>query len=133
MGAEKTADQGIVERPVTTVGAKGKRGDGALRLREWSNEERMTRALKRLGICWLLAVPLLFVPPHIILGASVFALGPILAFLASRESARVQEQKIACPDCGAEVPVDEQPASWPLAARCRQCLDIFSIERAKPT
>lgn len=131
--AQKPADKGLVERPVKTVGAKGKVVPATLRVREWKQEERTTRAIKRLAACWLIALCVVFIPPHLPWLITAFLAGPLLAYLASRESARVHEQQISCPDCGAQVPVEEQPASWPLGARCRQCLNIFSIERVEPT
>jgi hypothetical protein len=126
---ETVAEQGVVDRPVKTTGSKQRVGTGTIRLREYSQQERTSRAMKRLGLVWLLAIPAAGIPPHIPWFVLVILSGPLFAWLASSQTGTIFAQEIPGPDCGAPTPVEEQPESWPLNARCRKCGCIFGIEK----
>jgi hypothetical protein len=120
----------LVDRPVKTVSAYERTGTGVVPVREWSEDDRTKRAMKRLAICWIGAIPAAALPPHIPWILLMLLAGPILAMLAWRSKGTIQHCEVDCPDCGKKVPVEEQPASWPVGARCRACGNIFSIEQA---
>ena len=105
--------------------------DVELRVTDWSERTRAVRAWKRLGIWWLAAVVVVIVPPHIPWFTIAFLGGPIAAILAMRQRALIHAQTTVCPDCNTPAAIEEQPETWPLGVRCKECRLVFWLEPRK--
>jgi hypothetical protein len=121
-----------VDRPVIVTGPHDKPVASTLRVQAWTPEERTARIWKRLLKWWGASLVAVIVPPHLPWFTIAFLGGPIAAWLASRQQEMVQEQPVACPECGALSVLEEQPASWPMGARCEPCRHVFWINPALP-
>jgi len=126
------SEKGIVQRPVKLAGPSGKEVAGTLRMHVWSDDERTSRVWKRLLTWWGCAIGAAVCPPHIPWLTIGLVGGPIAAWLVSRQGATIQEQDVACPDCGTLSHVDARNETWPLGARCEPCRTVFWISQATP-
>lgn len=118
---------GVVELSVTTTSTYDKKGTGTLRVHRWSDQDRTSRAMKRLAMFWGGALLAAVVPPHfpwLILGGLA---GIVTAWFTSRSKGTLEAGTLACPDCNATVDVEEQPEEWPLNARCKECGNFFVV------
>jgi hypothetical protein len=118
-------------RAVVATSALGVKQDGELRVTDWSDAARASRAWKRLALWWFLALIVVVVPPHVPWVTIAFVGGIVAATLAMRQRAFLHAQTIDCPDCKTAVAIDEQPETWPLGARCKECALVFWIEPRK--
>jgi hypothetical protein len=117
-------------RSVVVVGPDGEEKSGALKVLEWSADQRASRAIKRLGMWWGAGIVGIVMPPHLLWFTLGMVGGPVAAWLAAHEGALVHAQDVACPKCGAPVALEEQAERWPMGARCRPCRMVFWISPA---
>lgn len=95
--------------------------------------KRLGRAAVRLLGAWVLAVGCVLVPLlHFVLVPGFLLAGPVLAWLAVRESVVVKSTSIACPKCGKDAPIETGTTGWPAGMRCGSCGTTFSA-RSDPT
>lgn len=88
---------------------------------------RVGRAAVRLVGAWVLAVACVLVPLlHFVLVPGFFLAGPVLAWLAFRETVVVKSERITCPKCGQETPIEPGSKGWPVGLRCTPCGTTFS-------
>lgn len=122
--------------PVQTINVvltspNGIKADAELRITEWTDNKRAAIAYKRLGMWWVAALFLIIIPPHILWFSIAFIGGIVAAILAMRQQALVHPQEVVCPDCHTPAKINEQPAVWPLGARCGECRLVLWVEPRK--
>lgn len=88
--------------------------------------KRAVRALLRLGACWGLAVACIFVPLlHFVLVPGFLVAGPVLAWLGARATVVVKSERVTCPRCNVETPVEPGSTGWPIRLWCASCGTTF--------
>jgi len=98
-------------------------GDGA----------RAVRALKALGLCWLVALLCVLIPiAHFVLVPGFFIAGPVMAWLRYRHTSLVLGGIGMCPTCDVEVRVKPASEEWPLQVACDECREFLEVRRADP-
>jgi hypothetical protein len=130
---EKAGGGGLIERTVTTTAPSGKHGQAIVHVRTWNEGERFVRAVKRLGLFWGAAIIAAVIPPHWPWLSICLLLGPLMAWLTWNQPGTVQAGEIPCPTCARGVELEEQAEHWPVAARCPDCRDVFSIAPEAPS
>lgn len=94
---------------------------------------RLGRGAVRLLGAWVLAVGCVLVPLlHFVLVPGFLIAGPVLAWLAVRQTVVVKSTSIGCPKCGQDAPIEEGTTGWPAGLRCGSCGTTFSA-RSEPT
>jgi hypothetical protein len=115
---------------VWLVGPGGARGEGTVQVVRYDEAARTSRAVKRLAAYWVLALVSVALPIlHFVLVPGLFLLGPLAAWLATRQAGTVLGGGGKCPGCGGTVEIEGGPETWPMAARCRPCREILTVER----
>jgi hypothetical protein len=89
-----------------------------------------SRVLTGVGVllgCWALAVATIFVPLlHFVLVPGFFFAGPVLGWLAAKNTVVVKSTVITCPKCGKETGIEPRSKGWPVGLRCSHCSTTFS-------
>jgi len=120
----------VIIRSASSNSEDDKVTKGEARLQVWDKRERMTRALKHLGMCWAAAVVSVLVPLlHIVLVPSFLIAGPIIAWLTSGKESVILGGKGACPECGASFAIARSENNWPISDLCTQCYKPVTIEK----
>lgn len=84
--------------------------------------ERRKNALKGLGLCWLISLVTLPLPPiHWVTTPFFFFFGFYWAVRKMREGTFVREFHFSCPECNARVEVKERPLAPTWEAVCPTC------------
>jgi hypothetical protein len=95
---------------------------GDAEIKEYAPRERMTRALKKLGMFWGAAVVSVLIPVfHFVLVPGFLILGPIMARLQYKQELEIKDAKFPCPDCKKEVEFKKVSGNWPLRQICPHC------------
>lgn len=95
--------------------------------------KRLGRAAVRLLAAWALAVGCVFIPLlHFVLVPGFLLAGPVLAWLAVRQTVRVISASITCPKCGKDAPIEAGTTGWPVSMRCAICGTTFSARSEHP-
>jgi hypothetical protein len=108
-------------------------GEGTLYLKQLEQRERRARALKGLGLCWLLAalsLPVMFF--HFVLVPGFLLAGLVLFKMKMSEESLVLGGIIPCPACGQSNKVSRQAEQWPMGINCTSCgkgLDFTATAR----
>lgn len=98
-----------------------------LEIEPLSPQSRLGRGVVRLVVCWGLAVACILVPLlHFVLVPGFFIAGPVLAWLAARDTVVVKSARITCPKCGKETGIEPGTTGWPVPLRCSLCSTTFS-------
>jgi hypothetical protein len=102
--------------------SSGKEQKVDLVIRVLSVEERRKKALKALGICWLLALGFAPLPPiHWVLTPGFFLAGPFVAWKKYLQTRYLSDLAFPCPECGKEMTLPSQPVKNPKAFSCKHC------------
>jgi hypothetical protein len=106
-----------------------KKSMGRVQIEKWSQPIRLRRALKALGISWLLALISVFLPgAHFILVPSFFIGGPFVAYYYYKQESMVLGGKGICPNCSKPLEIVRMPAKWPQEDLCSACQTHVIIE-----
>lgn len=102
--------------------SSGKETNVNLMIRVLSAEERRQKALKTLGLCWLLALCFAPLPPiHWLLTPGFFIAGPFMAWKKYQQTRYLGELAFSCPECGKEMQLPSQPLKNPKNFSCKHC------------
>ena len=107
----------------------GKTSPGTLRVMLLGKKDRWVRALKMLGIMWVLAVVTVFIPiAHFVLVPGFLLAGPVTAVMRFRVAEMTETAQGACPTCGQEMTVAMDPAArLPLWTYCTASNDPIRL------
>lgn len=107
-----------------------RRSEGTVSIQVRSSQERTLRALKFLGVCWLLSAMTIVVPiAHFVLVPGFFIAGPIGAWFMLQGKSVVLGGEGPCPSCGAPLPIARSADKWPLTDLCTACKTTVAIEK----
>ena len=103
--------------------------DARLHTLVFDNKDSTWRALKRLGLFWLLAlVSVPIIGAHWILVPGFFIGGPIAAVMIYKTKTAVEKASGVCPQCGESIEVKMEPKDelpkWTYCPACNQSLHI---------
>lgn len=102
--------------------------NGEVRRQSWDQPARTRRALKVLGICWLLAVVTVVIPlAHFVLVPGFFLAGPIAAWFVYSQQSVILDGSAICPNCGQSLPIAKSSDQWPLTDLCTKCQKQVTI------
>jgi hypothetical protein len=126
---EQTMAQSIQKDIHFKNGSGEKVNDATLHVIEFDQSDSTKRALKRLGLFWLLAVlsvPIIFA--HWVLVPAFFIAGPVMAVLAYKTKSVNDKASGVCPECAEHVEVkfearDTLP-KWTYCPSCNKSLTI---------
>jgi hypothetical protein len=119
----------IREVKVTLFSLDQRQVSGVALIQEWSQPERLNRALKTLGIFWGLTFVAIFIPGlHFILVPSLFVLGPFLALRAYQIESAIAGGGGPCPHCGKDFALVKAPVKWPLNDLCSNCRTFVKVQ-----
>lgn len=125
----------LEERPIVIKSGE-RESEGLLRLQEFSPQDRVMRAAKVWGLCWLFAVITLFIPiAHFVLVPGFLLAGPIWAFVRYRVTSALEQVTGRCPTNGEEITLkldasDHLPM-WTYCPVCNASLQL--LERPTAT
>ncbi len=120
----------IHDTPVWISNMGGDQGEGLVRIEVFSTAQRVVRALKLGGICWLAAIGAVFLPIiHFILVPSLLLAGPVIAGWQWSCRERIVDGEGVCPSCQAKLPIAGGTVRWPLAESCPECNRGLQIVR----
>lgn len=119
-------------KPIHFHGNSGeKTTDAELSITLYNDKDRMTRALKRLGLFWLLSVgslPIIFA--HWVLVPGFFIAGPIAAVMVYRTTEANDRAKGVCPNCNESIEIKMEPKEtlpkWTYCPSCNESIQITS-------
>jgi hypothetical protein len=98
----------------------------------FDDKDRLKRALKRLGLFWLLAIgsiPIIFA--HWVLVPGFFIAGPIAAMMVYRVGQAFEDASGQCPNCNESITIKlEAKDSLPKWTYCPSCNKAIQIEQA---
>lgn len=96
---------------------------GTLYSQVFSDRDRLLRALKMLGILWVLALVTLFIPiAHFVLVPTFLIAGPVVAFKRYAMKSALEKAGGKCPACGQEVTIPLEPGDrLPKRTYCPAC------------
>ncbi|MCC6302108.1 MAG: hypothetical protein IT489_04830 [Gammaproteobacteria bacterium] len=120
------------ERPILIENDAGAARPGILRVCLYSRKERWARALKMLGLMWLLAVVTVFIPiAHFVLVPGFLIAGPVTAVMRFQVSESVESASGECPTCGEAMTVALDPAArLPLWTYCTPANDPIRLRNS---
>ncbi|TPW15697.1 MAG: hypothetical protein FD130_1159 [Halothiobacillaceae bacterium] len=97
--------------------------EGILHFTQFSSTDRVGRAFKILGLCWLGALITLFIPlAHFILTPGFLIAGVVMAYSRYMANSANESVQVACPACGKEVTIQLEPGDrFPLYTYCPSC------------
>lgn len=103
-----------------------------LQITFYDDKDRLKRALKRLGLFWLLAIgslPIIFA--HWVLVPGFFIAGPIAAMMVYRIDQAFDNASGQCPNCSEQITIKMEPKdSLPKWTYCPSCNNSIQINRS---
>lgn len=83
---------------------------------------RLGRALKALGILWLVALGCVPLPGlHFVLTPGFFVAGIVAAILRFQAKVVVDDTSIKCPKCDRDIAIEKGTTGWPARVLCNEC------------
>lgn len=121
-----------IESVVFSNSRGDKSTDAQLHTILFDNRDSIIRALKRLGLFWLLALASLpIIGAHWVLVPGFFIAGPIAAIMAYNVKEMMEKSNGVCPECGESIDVKMEPKDelpkWTYCPKCNQSLHIHNI------
>ena len=111
----------------------GKITEGRVLLRFWSKRERISRAFKFGGACWIGALLSIALPiVHFLLVPGLIVAGPVVYYFVIRRKSVIVGGEGLCPHCGAVHPISRAPHHFPLPEICANCRSSLSLEPLAP-
>ncbi|WP_455210284.1 hypothetical protein [Kaarinaea lacus] len=103
--------------------------EAQLHITVFDSKDSTMRALKRLGLFWLLALASLpIIGAHWVLVPGFFIAGPVAAFLAYKVKEVFDKSSGECPECRKSIEVKMEPKEdfpkWTYCPKCNQSLQI---------
>ena len=109
-----------------------KETQGSAQRRLLEPQERLSKALKTLGILWGIAILTVFIPIlHFVTVPLFLLLGIVMAVLTWIEKAIIYEAEIPCPNCQHKVTFGPEAESLPKTMRCESCSFTLEIHGSK--
>jgi hypothetical protein len=103
--------------------------EGLIRIQSWNKRERLVRALKSGGLCWIAALVSIFIPLlHFILVPGFLIAGPILVYFIFGQENRVLGGEGVCPFCHAPLILASATLNFPISDLCTDCHNSLKIE-----
>jgi len=100
-----------------------------LAITQYDEKDRMKRALKRLGLFWLLSIgsiPIIFA--HWVLVPGFFLAGPIAAWMVYQVEHAIDHASGVCPNCNESVTIKFEPKDtlpkWTYCPICNKSIQI---------
>lgn len=108
-----------------------RRSEGFVYIHHFSPPERMTQALKKLGLFWGIALVSVLIPVfHFVLVPLFLILGIFFAHRSYKSEGRILSGETRCPHCQTEVQVKPAELQWPISEICQNCARVVRMERA---
>jgi uncharacterized protein with PIN domain len=109
--------------------------DAQLHTKVFDNKESIIRALKRLGLFWLLALASLpIIGAHWVLVPGFFIAGPIAAIMAYNVREMLDKASGVCPECRESIEIKMEPKEllpkWTYCPQCNNSLHIRHVQQA---
>lgn len=103
--------------------------DASLHIKVFDNKDSLWRALRRLGLFWLLALASLpLIGAHWILVPGFLILGPIAAVMVYRTRQVLDKTSGVCPECREPIEIKMEPKEqlpkWTYCPQCNKSLQI---------
>src|SRR3569623_958855 len=119
----------LEQRAIEINGAEQERV-GVLRLQVISPQDRVMRAAKVWGLCWLLATITLFIPiAHFVLVPGFLLAGPIWAIKRYGVTLALEQVTGHCPNNGEEITLKLDPSDhlpmWTYCPGCNASLQLL--------
>lgn len=118
----------INEQSVVLRHQSGAETRGVVRIEILEKRERLLRALRLAGLCWLLAIGAVFMPiVHFILVPLLLLAGPIIFFVQWPKTHLLLGGEGICPMCNMKLLIQKGAYRWPqeeLCSGCRRNLDV---------
>jgi len=97
--------------------------EGVFHFTRFSSADRTGRALKVLGVCWLIAGVTVFIPlAHFVLVPGFFVAGPVMALMRYKVDRVADKVAVQCPECGKDVEIKLDAQDWPpMYTYCPEC------------
>lgn len=97
-------------------------GPGRVSVREFSANQKMGNALKRLVLFWLAAVVCVFIPVlHFILVPLFLILGVTTFLKTIKVDGKIIKGQVDCPYCKNQMKLKPGLLAWPLKEICQTC------------
>ncbi|MBC7466631.1 MAG: hypothetical protein H7256_11625 [Bdellovibrio sp.] len=97
-------------------------GLGRITIREFSANQRLVNAFKKLLLFWLAAAFSVLIPAlHFLLVPLFFILGIVAFSKTIKLNGKVIKGQTECPYCKSSVKISPTLLAWPLKEICRQC------------
>lgn len=107
-----------------------RRSEGFVYIKHFSPPERMTQALKKLGLFWGTALVSVLIPVfHFVTVPLFLLLGLFFAQRSYKSEGRVLGGETRCPHCQTEVHVKPAELQWPISEICQSCARVVRMER----
>jgi hypothetical protein len=98
--------------------------------RDLTQGERMARAGKIFGACFLVACLTVFIPIlHFILPPLFLIIGGVLAFGEYAGTGEMLRGQITCPNCKKVMDLPHETEEWPRHQRCTACSFSLTVEK----
>jgi hypothetical protein len=120
----------VTKIPVRVVGPNKELSQGEVSLETWDQSERLKRALKTLGLGWVISICVVPVPLVHLIGAIAFLLTPFFAYHIYSTKTVVEGGTAECPRCHSVLPIAKTKDTWPLTDLCTKCSSNVTIEKA---
>jgi len=107
-----------------------RREPGYVMVKYFSPPEKMTQALKKLGLFWGIALVSVLIPVfHFVLVPLFFFLGIFFGYRSYKSEGRVLGGETHCPHCKNEVKVKPAELQWPVSEICQNCARVVRMEK----
>ncbi|WP_291515376.1 hypothetical protein [Bdellovibrio sp. ArHS] len=105
--------------------------NGVIYVKWFSPPERMSQAIKKLGLFWLIAVVSVVIPVfHFVSIPLFFGLGVFFALRSYKSEGKVLSGLVLCPHCLTEVKIKPTEIQWPLSEICQNCARVVRMEKS---
>ncbi len=127
MFAPDTASERF-ELKVAITDHQGNMLPGLVQVAKWHRKQRLQRALKWGGLCWLAALGSVILPlAHFFLVPGFFLAGVVVPFLLWGQEAMILGGQGICPHCQAELPIALTAFGFPFSEYCDHCRSELKI------
>lgn len=107
-----------------------RRSPGVIYVQYFSQPEKITQSLKKLGLFWAIAVACVLIPVfHFVLVPLFFILGLFFAHRSYKSEGQVLGGETRCPHCQTEIKVKPAELQWPLSEICQNCARVVRMEK----
>jgi len=103
---------------------------GEVQITHFNSSQRWGRALKALGLFWILATVSILIPvAHFVLVPVLFVAGLIGFSKGMSTENIVLGGECKCPQCNSVITISKSAAKWPLSEPCMKCRMNVSIHQ----